>query len=128
MKIRKLILLSIFATFLSCGTDDIENFGLSDCAAEFTNHLDELERNYQDSMSEPDSQGNDQSLEACLNRRNLTEDYLSTLIDLRGSIPLDLCTDGENNDFKFRINRRRADLEEDLVEVWSQCEDIFGGD
>ncbi len=126
MKIINFILLGILTINVSCGLEDA---GKSECAINFENFLDQTEDDYQELMVQPDSQGNDQSLENCLNRRFFTQDYLvklqQTAIDIRSNGG---CSEEEKEDLIVRVGDRIQDLEEDMESTWNRCEKVFGGD
>ena len=127
MKIRKLILLGALMILVSCGSD-FENFGRSDCAVSFTNLLETAEDRYENSMREPDSNGNQSSLEVCLQRKLLTELYLFNLRSEKNNLNLrEGCTSEEISEFNTRLSNRIQDLEEDMESTWNHCEDIYGG-
>ena len=125
MKVRKLILLGIFTVLTSCKPEAI---GIFQCFVDLTIRLDELDELYSEGLSEPDSMGNDQSLESCLNRRNLTKGYILVLDDgLDNLNNNERCSDEEIDVLASQMRDRQEDLREDLEVVWSQCEAIFGG-
>jgi len=127
MKIFKLILLLVLTILVSCGIEDeVEKLGKTDCAVEFTNFLDQSEDDYQDLMIQPDSEGNQQSLEACSNRKLFTEGYLTRLRNTQNQTK-EGCTGDEISGFYVRIGDRIQDLEEDMESTWNRCEEIFGG-
>ena len=128
MKIRKLILLGILTISVSCGVEDL---GQSECAFDLINLLNEMEDQYQYLLGQPDSDGNQQSLEACINRRDLTGDYYEALYNEQGALNNSQegegCTADEKSSINSRIDERQRRLAQDIEEVWSQCEDIYGG-
>ncbi|CAM3474793.1 hypothetical protein [Aequorivita lipolytica] len=128
MKTKILLLLAVMTLSISCIEDEVEKLGKSDCAVTVENELDELEDEYQKLMLEPDSDGNDQSLEACLNRQLATQTYFDLLLDDRTKYTdREGCTLEEKVSFNVRISERTQDLHEDMVSIWNRCEEIFGG-
>ncbi|WP_147437271.1 hypothetical protein [Ulvibacter antarcticus] len=128
MRSLKLFYISIFLISFSCGTDDIQNLGKSDCAVAFSKLLDQAEDDYIALMIQPDSDGNDQSLEACLNRKSYTQAYIVRLQNANDTLnTIAGCTDTEYFNFIGRILDRKQQLEEDMTSTWNRCEEIFGG-
>ena len=132
MKIGKLILLGIFMILVSCG---VENLGQSDCAMQYTNALDFAEDLHQDILSQPDSEGNQQSLAICLSSRQSTVDLIMSLRSAQSQLVNqshlaveEQCSADEIASINARIDDRILQLEQDLVEVWNDCEKIYGSD
>jgi len=128
MKIIKFILIGILTISVSCTEDEIESLGRTDCDVEFTNRLNDLEDAFQDRLGLPDSEGNQQSLENCLRKRELTYSYILDIENI--SIALDNaegCSADEKNEFRERMGNRTALLLMDIRDVWSHCEEIYGG-
>ncbi len=79
-------------------------------------------------MIQPDSGGNDQSLEACIQRRNLTIAYIDRLKGAQTSLDANNgCSGDEKLDLNSIIFDRIDDLNEDIESTWSRCEEIFAG-
>ncbi len=74
-----------------------------------------------------DSEGNAQSLEACLIRKGLTEEYIQSLKNRRGWLNSNGgCTADEKSSLSARINNRVKELEEDMESTWNRCEEVYG--
>lgn len=126
MKIIPIILITVLSIMVSC---ELEDAGKTDCAIALTEYLDQSEDDYLELMALPDRYGNHQSLEACLNRRALTEGYLARLIEEESKIDdQEGCTIEEKSQFSIRISDRIIDLEEDMDSTWDHCEEVYGGD
>ena len=127
MKIR-ILLLTVLMITAACGVDNIENLGRTDCAVIMENRLDDREDVYQDQLRQPDINGNQQSLEQCIQTRNFTSQYLLDLISLaytnRGNSD---CTGDERVEFGIRIEERINDLDQDMESTWNRCEEVYGG-
>ncbi len=128
MKIGKLILLGILIISVSCGKDGT---GRSDCAVDFGNNFDARESRYASDMhNTANSDGDYKSLEACLQRLDLTVNYLIYIDGLHTALNGDDgCSNEERSILESRITRRIQDLEEDIENLWNQsnCEDVYGG-
>ena len=126
MKIR-ILLLTVLMITAACGVDNIKNLGRSDCAVDLDKFLDQLEDSYRDLIILPDENGNHQSLEACLQRRLLTETYLVRLSDAQNrNNTQEGCSSEEKSGFNVRIGDRIQDLEEDMESTWDRCEEVYG--
>lgn len=99
------------------------------CAMSMASRLHEREDIYQDQLIQPGSNGNQQSLEQCIQTRNFTAQYLLDLITLAGENRgnSDYCTDNERVNFGIRIEDSIGDLEQDMESTWSRCEEVYGG-
>lgn len=74
-----------------------------------------------------DNDGNTQSLEACLIRKGLTEEYIQSLKSRQSWMNSNGgCTRDEKNTLNSRINKRIQELEEDMENIWNRCEDVYG--
>ena len=126
MRIR---ILALFILFISTHACDDDDFVKSDCAIYLIDNLDTWENSYGLAMIEPDSEGNDQSLEACIQRRNYTVAYKERLKEAQTDLNAnDGCSGEEKFDLNNQIFERISELEEDLVNIWNRCEEIFGDD
>ena len=126
MKIRVLLFaIGLASMIASCGAEDL---GKSDCAIHYINYLDRSEDEYQELMVQPDSQGNDQSLENCYNRHHYTRRYILRLYTTRNDLNAGNCTEEEKNDIRAEISERIQELEQDIENIWSRCDEVFGGD
>ena len=126
MRLRILALCILFISTHACDDHDIIK---SDCAIYLLDNLDNWENSYGLAMMEPDSEGNDQSLEACIQRRNYTIAYKERLEQAKTDLNAnDGCSSQEKFDIYNQIWDRIDELEEDLVNIWNRCEEVFGDD
>ena len=126
----KLILscLLLLSYFSGCGIDEL---GPRDC---YTNSIElyrEWNEDYNDDMTNiVDSEGNGQSLEACLMRRERTINYQSMLIEYELLILQNAqnegCSQEEINKLGEEIGNRIDDLREDIEVIWENCEEVYG--
>jgi hypothetical protein len=121
----KFLLVGLFTFFISCGLEDA---GKSQCAIDVEDTLDSWQTTYNIQMTEAvDSEGNSQSLEACLIRKGLTEEYIQSLKNRRGWLNSNGgCTADEKSTLNSRINNRVQELEEDMESTWNRCEEVYG--
>lgn len=126
MKTKLLLIAGLFTIFLSCGLEDPSK---SDCFIEVEDNLYFMEKTYNSAMADvKDSAGNTQSLEACIMRRELTEEYIIMLKTGRSNINSQdyNCTRNEINTLNSRFDERMQELEEDMESTWNHCEDRYG--
>jgi hypothetical protein len=124
------ILFSVFllSCALSCGIDEI---GPSDCYKNTNQFYRDLNNVYNSDMTNiVDQNGNGQSLEACLMRKERTIFYINTLSALRTatfeSAGEDGCSSEEINTLVETMDERLDDLNADLEEIWNRCEEVYG--
>jgi len=124
MKIR-ILLLTVLTIYVSCTPkEQLDDFA---CERDFQSLYDANERNYDRWMSKPDSQGNDQSLEACTNRLHITENYISLLKENQAKyFNSNECSSEQATSIIEDYNYRIRQLEEDIENIWSRCEEVFG--
>ncbi len=126
MKSKLLLLMAVLTLFISCGLEDA---GKSQCAIDLEDSLESYDDTYQYNMTNAkDSKGNGTSLEACLIRKGLTEDYIQYLERKQDSLYFDGgCTSDEKSRLNTQINDRLRDLNEDMESTWNRCEEVYGG-
>ena len=104
------------------------DLGKSECYIKLEGDLDTLDKTYEEEMYDKniDDDGNRQSLETCNRSKELTDIYLIKLREFEEYLnDNNSCADDEVLLLEARVEGRIRDLEEDLVNVWSRCEDIY---
>ena len=125
MKFKLLLLAGVLTFFISCGLEDA---GKSDCFIDVEDTLDSWQTTYNYQMTNAkDDDGNTQSLEACLIRKGLTEEYVQSLKNRQSWMNSNGgCTGDEKSTLNSRINNRVQELEEDMESTWNRCEEVYG--
>jgi len=133
MKIKFKKTLILFSVLLlscafGCGIDDI---GPSDCFLDIQDGYRILNTDYNEDMTNiVDQDGNGQSLEACLMRKQRTIDYIDALTVIRNSVIQsaggDGCSSEEIDTLTETFDERLDDLNADLETIWNRCEEVYG--
>ena len=125
MKSKLLLLAGVLTFIISCGLEDA---GKSDCFIDVEDTLDSWQTAYNYQMTNAkDDDGNGQSLEACLIRKGLTEEYIQSLKNRKSWMNSNGdCTGDEKSTLNARINKRIQELEEDMESTWNRCEEVYG--
>ena len=122
-KRKILIVLLVSMVSVACGVDKL---GPSQCYMEEKNVLKYQEDSYNDDMTNiVDADGNGQSLEACLLRRQRTLDYIELLNQIRFTAEF-ACSQEEVDMLYEEVNERKEQLNEDMESTWNRCEEIYG--
>ena len=108
-------------------SDDLRPEG---CYLENKNTLRLYNTIYNDDMTDiVDANGNGQSLEACLLRRQRTIDFINQLTSFRTIVSNEVdygCYQGEVDSLLEDIDDRIRELNEDMESTWNRCEEVYG--
>ena len=128
MKFKILLLLGAMTLIGSCRIEDALP---SDCYLDFDSSLNDLVKEYNYDITHTiDTAGYSVSLEACIMQRERTYSYRSGLGDLLdfSQNPANGCSDEERSRLRERIEDKIQGADQSIEDVWSHCEEIYGGD